>query len=107
MIQIPPHMEKSRLQIIYVVLGASLVAQTVKNTCNVGGLGSAPQLGRYGEGHGNPIQYCLENPRNRGSWGATVHEIAESGTLSNQPSTRAVTVLLAPGRLFPQKILSS
>ena len=42
-----------------------------------------------------------------GPGGATVHEIAESGTLSNQPSTRAVTVLLAPGRLFPQKILSS
>ena len=33
-------------------------------TCNVGGLGSIPGLGRSpGGGHGNPLQYsCLENP---------------------------------------------
>ena len=32
--------------------------------CNVGDLGSIPELGRSpGGGHGNPLQYsCLENP---------------------------------------------
>ena len=34
-----------------------------------------------GEGNDNPLQYsCLENPRDRGAWGATVHEIAKSWT---------------------------
>ena len=41
--------------------------------------GLIPELGRYpGEGHGNPLPYsCLENPRDRGGWQATVHRIAE------------------------------
>ena len=30
---------------------------------------SIPGLGRYpGEGNGNPLQYCLENPMDRGPW---------------------------------------
>ena len=34
-----------------------------------------------GEGNGNPLQYsCLENPRGRGAWWATVHEVAKSWT---------------------------
>ena len=39
-----------------------------------------------GEGHGNPLQYsCLENPFDRGAWGATVHGVAKSQTrLSSQ-----------------------
>ena len=33
-----------------------------------------------GGGHGNPLQYsCLENPMDRGAWGATVHGVAKSG----------------------------
>ena len=40
------------------------------------GLGKSP-----GEENGNPLQYsCLENPMGRGSWQATVHGVAESGT---------------------------
>ena len=32
-----------------------------------------------GEGNGNPLQYsCLENPKDRGAWRATVHTIEES-----------------------------
>ena len=32
----------------------------------------------YGEGNGNPLQYsCLENPRDRGAWCATVHGVAK------------------------------
>ena len=29
-----------------------------------------------GEGHGNRLQYCLENPMNRGSWWATGYGVA-------------------------------
>ena len=30
-----------------------------------------------GEGNGNPLHYsCLENPMDRGAWGATVHGVA-------------------------------
>ena len=48
----------------------------VKNLpANAGDAGSISGLGRpSGEGSGNPLQYsCLENPMNRGAWGATVH----------------------------------
>ena len=48
------------LQNSYVLcmLWASLVAQTVKNACNVGDPGSIPGLGRSaGEENGNPLQY--------------------------------------------------
>ena len=61
---------------------ASLVAQLVKESaCNVGVLGSIPGLGRsHGEGDGNPLQYsCLENPRDRGAWQATVHGVTRVG----------------------------
>ena len=31
--------------------------------------------------HGNPLQYsCLENPKDRGAWWASVHGAAESDT---------------------------
>ena len=51
-----------------------------ESTCNVGDLGSSPGLGRSpGEGNGNPLQdSCLENPRDRGDWWATVHGAAKS-----------------------------
>ena len=44
---------------------------------NLGDLGSIPGLGRSpGGGHGNPLQHsCLENPMDRGAWGATVHGV--------------------------------
>ena len=32
-----------------------------------------------GEGNGNPLQYCLQNPMDRGAWWATVHGIARLG----------------------------
>ena len=62
--------------------GASQVALVVKNPhANAGDLrnvGSIPGSGRSpGEGNGNPLQYCcLENPRDRGAWQATVHGVA-------------------------------
>ena len=49
---------------------------------NAGDLGSIPGSGRSSrEGNGNPLQYsCLENPRERGAWRATVYGVAESDT---------------------------
>ena len=46
-------------------------------------LGSVPGWGRSsGGGHGNPLQYShLENPMDRGAWGATVHRAAQNWTL--------------------------
>ena len=51
-------------------------------TCNARDLGLIPGLGRSPEGgHGNPLQYsCLETPRDRGVWRATVHGVAELDT---------------------------
>ena len=58
-----------------------MVAQTVKKSaCHVGDPGSITGLGRFpGEGNGYPLQYsCLENSRDRGTWRATVYEVAET-----------------------------
>ena len=36
---------------------------------NAGDPGLIPGLGKSpGEGNGNPLQYCLENPTDRGAW---------------------------------------
>ena len=45
-------------------------------------MGSILGLGRsLGGGHGIPLQNsCLENPKDRGAWQATVHEVTESDT---------------------------
>ena len=43
-------------------------------------VGSVPGSGRSpGGGHGSVFQYsCLENPRDRGAWWATIHGVAKS-----------------------------
>ena len=53
-----------------------------ESACNVGDLDLIPGLGRSPEDvHGNQLQYsCLENPKERGSWWAIVHGVAESDT---------------------------
>ena len=54
-----------------------------ESACSVGHLGSIPGLGRSpGEGHGNPLHFSwsLENPKDSGSWPATVHGVAKSQT---------------------------
>ena len=59
---------------------------TVKNpTANAGDVrdvGSIPGSGRSpGVRNDNPLQYsCLENPRDRGTWQATVHGVVKSWT---------------------------
>ena len=55
----------------------------VKNLpANAGDANSIPGSGISSrEGNGNPLQYsCLENPRDRGSWWATVYGITKSQT---------------------------
>ena len=62
------------------------VVLVVKNPpANEGDLrdaGSTPGSGRsLRGGHGHPPQYsCLENPRDRGAWWATVHAVTKSDT---------------------------
>ena len=48
-----------------------------ESASNAGDPGSIPGSGRSpGERNGNPPQYsCLENPMDRGAWGATVHGV--------------------------------
>ena len=71
----------------------------VKNPpANVGDTGDAgliPGLGRSpGEGNGNSLQYCLENPMDRGAWWAIVHGvIEESDTTEQQSHTHTNTLL--------------
>ena len=65
------------------VVGASLVAQTVKKSaCNAGDPGSIPESGRSpGDGNGYSFQYsCLKNSIDRGAWQAAVHGVTESDT---------------------------
>ena len=52
-----------------------------------------PGSGRsLGGGHGNLLQYsCLENPRGRGAWWATVHRVARSQTWLKQLNTHTHT----------------
>ena len=75
--------------------GASQLALVVKNPpANAGGIrdtGLIPGLGRSPGGeNGNPLQYpCLENPKDRGAWWATVHRVVKSQTQLSQLSTHA------------------
>ena len=56
------------------LLGGSVVRNLPANSGNVGSwVGRSP-----GRGNGNPFQYsCLENPRDRGAWWATVCRVAK------------------------------
>ena len=74
------------------------MAQMVKNpTCNARDLGSIPGLERSpGGGHGNSFQYsCLENPKDRGAWWATIHGIAESDMTEGHSTVNAESDLLS------------
>ena len=66
-------------------LPGALALVMEKPSANAGDIkdaGSIPRSGRCsGGGHGNPLQYsCLENPRDRGAWQATVHRVTKSQT---------------------------
>ena len=60
---------------------ASLLAQSMKNPPAKWET-SVPFLGwedPLEEGNGSPLQYCLENPMDRGAWRATVHGVERVG----------------------------
>ena len=61
-------------QVVLVVKNPAASAGDVRDMDLTSGLGRSP-----GEGNGNPLQYsCLENPKDRGAWWATVHGVAKS-----------------------------
>ena len=48
----------------------------IRDMSSIPGSGRSPE-----EGHGNPLKYsCLENPKDRGAWRATVHRVTKSQT---------------------------
>ena len=67
-------------------------AEDIRDTGSIPGLGRSP-----GEGHGNPLQYsCLENPMDRGAWGATVHRVILAGKkiVLLHPDIRCLTIIM-------------
>ena len=52
-------------------------------------------LSCIGEGNGNPLQCsCLENPRDRGAWWATVYGVAQSQTRLKRLSSSSSSFLV-------------
>ena len=66
------------------ILGLPRWLSGKETTCKAAATGDAvsiPGSGRSpGEGNGYPLQYCLENPMDRGAWWATVHGVTKSRT---------------------------
>ena len=62
-----------------------------------------PWVGKIpGVGSGNPLQYsCLEKPMDRGTWQATVHEVAESDWV-----TTTFTLIVMNPQIFDKLIFS-
>ena len=62
--------------------GDSVIKNMPANTGDIRDVGLIPGSGRSpGGGHGNPLQYsCLENPKDRRAWWATVHGVTQSWT---------------------------
>ena len=59
----------------------------VKNVpASAGDQGSIPGSGRSPEeGNGNPLRYsCLENPKDREAWQATVHEVTKESDTTEE-----------------------
>ena len=65
-----------------------VVKSPPSNAGDAGDLGLVPGMERSsGVGNGNPLQYsCLENSIDRGAWQATVHGVAESSDMTEQPT---------------------
>ena len=57
-----------------------MIKKLLDSSGDAGDVGSILGSGRSpGGGNGNPLQaFCLENPRDRGTWQATVHGVAKS-----------------------------
>ena len=63
-------------EVVLVVKNLSANAEVIRDVGSIPGSGSSPRVG-----NGSQLQYsCLENPRDRGAWRATVHGVAKSQT---------------------------
>ena len=64
--------------------GGSVVKNLLANAGDEGDAGWIPGWRRSArEGDGNPLQYsCLENPMERGAWGATVHGVTKESDMT-------------------------
>ena len=72
-------------QVALVAKNLSAKAGDIRDTASIPGLGRSP-----GGRHGNPLQYsCLENPKDRGAWRATVPGVAKSQTRLERLSMHA------------------
>ena len=62
--------------------GSSVIKNLPANAGDIRDVGLIPGLGRSPGGrNGNPLQYsCPENPMDRGTWWATIYEVAKSWT---------------------------
>ena len=66
---------------------------------NAGDPGLIPELERSpGEGNGNPLQYCLGNPMDRGNWWAIVHGVTKE--LDTTQRLKQTKQLLETSRAF-------
>ena len=77
----PLHQEQQGIWKTQVLVSTS-GSDGIEFACNAGDPGSISRLERFpGEGNGYPLQYfCLENPMDRGAWGATGYGVAKRQT---------------------------
>ena len=70
--------------------GVLVVKDPPANAGDIRDAGLIPGSGRFsGGGNSNPLQYSfLENPMNRGAWGATVHGVTKNRTLCRVHHTK-------------------
>ena len=75
-----------------------------ESACNVGDLGSIPELGRSpGGGDGNPLHYsCLENPTDKGAWWSITIELKSRTRLSDEHTHRLQSGKKQGCLLWPQ-----
>ena len=91
-----PHFDRMmerRTEEKYACIQASLVAQMVKNPCNVGDLGSVPGLGRSPGWHGTATHSSIlawSIPMDRGAWQSIVHGLAKLDTTEQLSTTQHV-----------------
>ena len=76
---------------------ALVVTNQAANAGDVREAGSQESGRSPGGGHDNPLQYsCLENPKDREAWQATVHRVTKSQTQLKQLRTQALKDLFKP-----------
>ena len=90
------------IRIVAGIIGFPGGSEDKASACNAGDSGSIPGLGRSpGEGNDNPLQYsCLENPMDRGAWGATVHGVTKSRTRLSDFTHTLIIVLFSVNKVL-------